>query len=142
MKQIAVLMIALILAGCTSAPAEVAPATQLAAAERGPYGKEQICAKVNEAIQTGGTVQWADLLVADEAWEEQVCLLPEVSVSYAERREACRHYLEESTVGAAAHREPRAPDLQDEVHPRAWVLASTGGFNGVRCRIGSWEYGF
>jgi hypothetical protein len=108
----------------------------------GPYGKEQICGKVNEAIQTGGTVRWADLVVADEAWEEQVCLLPEVSVSHAERLEACRHYLVESTVGSAAHREPRTLDLQDEVHPRAWVLASTGGLNGVRCRIGSWEYWF
>jgi hypothetical protein len=141
MKQIAVLMIALILAGCTSAPAEVVPAT-LVAAERGPYGKEQICAKVNEAIQTGGTVLWADLLVADEAWEEQVCLLPEVSVSYAERQDACRHYVEEATVGSAGSRESRTPDLQDEVHPRAWVLANTGGFEGVTCRIGSWEYRF
>jgi hypothetical protein len=60
MKQINVLMIALIVAGCTSAPAEVVPATRLAAAERGPYGKEQICAKVDEAVQTGGTVLWAD----------------------------------------------------------------------------------
>ena len=140
MKQVAVLMIALILAGCTSAPAEVVPATRLAAAERGPYGKEQICAKVNEAIQTGGTVPWVDLVVADEAWQEQECLLPEVSVSHAERHEACRHYVEESTVGSAGTRESRTPDLQDEVHPRAWVLASTGGFKGFRCRIGSWAY--
>jgi hypothetical protein len=88
MKQIAVLMIALILAGCTSAPAKVVPATRLAAAEGGPYGKEQICAKVDEAIQTGGTVPWVDLLVAGEAWDEQVCALPEVSVSHAERHEA------------------------------------------------------
>jgi hypothetical protein len=142
MKPIAVLMTALILAGCTSAPAEVVPATRPAAAERGPYGKEQICAKVNGAIQTGGTVRWVDLLVAEEAWEEQVCPLPEVSVSHGERQDACRHYVEESTVGSAGTRELRTPDLQEEVHPRAWVLASTGGFNGVRCRIGSWEYGF
>jgi hypothetical protein len=135
-------MIALILAGCTSAPAEVVLAMRPAAAEGKPYGKEQICAKVDEAIQTAGTVRWADLLVAEEAWEEQACLLPEVSVSHAERREACRHYLEESTVRSAAHREWQTPDLQDEVHPRAWLLAGTGGFNGVRCRIGSWEYGF
>jgi hypothetical protein len=142
MKQIAVLLIALILAGCTSAPAKVVPATRLAAAEGGPYGKEQICAKVDEAIQTGGTVPWVDLLVAEEAWDEQVCALPDVSVSHAERHQACRNYLEESTVGSANTREFREPDLRAEVHPRAWVLASTGGFNGFRCRIGSWEYGF
>jgi hypothetical protein len=135
-------MIALVLAGCTSAPAEVAPSTRLAAAEKGPYGKEQICVKVEEAIQTGGTVQWVDLMVAEEAWEEQVCLLPEVSVSHAERQDACRHYLREATAGSAGAREWRTPGLQDEIHPRAWVLAGIGGLEGVRCRIGSWEYRF